>query len=146
MERKPYFVVKRPSVHMCINLIFTGLYNIRSILFLPIKLRLIKYVQTRCAETTIRIPCAELRDAFNLQFHGDTQLNDREFGLLLRTTFPTIRRKRSNNTNYYDNISIKIPKVDREVQVTEEQLSGNRTVLSTVQSENMSKIRHVKRM
>ena len=66
----------------------------------------------------MKIPCAEIRDALNLQF--DVQVGDKELGLLVRDVFPNIRRKRCNNTNYYDNLSIKIYKVDKEVQVTEE--------------------------
>ena len=53
----------------------------------------------------------------------DTQVGDKELGLLVRDVFPSPTRKRCNNTNYYDNISMKIYKVDEEVQVTTENLS-----------------------
>ena len=70
----------------------------------------------------MKIPCAEIRNALNKQF--DTQVGDKELGLLVRDVFPGTAGKRCNNTNYYDNISMKIYKVDEEVQVTTENLSN----------------------
>ncbi len=40
----------------------------------------------------MKIPCAEIRDALNLQF--DVQVGDKELGLLVRDVFPNITRKR----------------------------------------------------
>ena len=47
-------------------------------------------------------------------------------GVIVREAFPGTFRKRSNNVNYYENISIKAQKVDEEIQV-EEQLEQIRT-------------------
>ena len=71
-----------------------------------------------------RIQCSEIREALNAHF-GD-KISDNELGVIVREAFPGTFRKRSNNVNYYENISIKVQKVDEEIQV-EEQLEQIRT-------------------
>jgi hypothetical protein len=71
----------------------------------------------------MKIPCAEIRNVLNLQF--DMEVGDKELGSLVRDVFPNTTRKRCNNRNYYDNISVKICKVDEEVQVERENRSNH---------------------
>ena len=39
---------------------------------------------------------------------------------MVREAFPGFIRKRSNSMNYYEKISLKVQKIDEEIQVTEQ--------------------------
>jgi hypothetical protein len=64
-----------------------------------------------------RIQCSEIREALN--DHFGQEINDNEMGAIVREAFPGVIRKRSNSVHYYENISLKVSKLDEEVQVDE---------------------------
>ena len=76
------------------------------------------YVKEKLGRRLARVQCSEIREALNAHF-GD-KISDNELGVIVREAFPGTFRKRSNNVNYYENISIKVQKVDEEIQVEEQ--------------------------
>ncbi len=79
--------------------------------------RLKNYVQEHFRRKLQRIQCSEIREALN--DHFGQEINDNEMGTVVREAFPGVIRKRSNSAHYYENISLKVSKLDEEVQVDE---------------------------
>lgn len=80
--------------------------------------RLKDFLKERFCGKLQRIQCHEIREALRVRF--GQQISDNEMGAIVRKAFPGVIRKRSNSVNYYENISLKVQKIDEEVQVTEQ--------------------------
>ena len=80
--------------------------------------RLKNFLQERFCGELKRIQCHEIREALSARF--GQQISDNEMGAIVREAFPGVIRKRSNSVNYYEKISLKVQKVDEEIQVTEQ--------------------------
>ena len=80
--------------------------------------RLKNFLQERFCGELKRIQCHEIREALSARF--GQQISDNEMGAIVREAFPGVIRKRSNSVNYYEKISLKVQKIDEEIQVTEQ--------------------------